>query len=112
MEKRKPKALKELAKIDSVFVALSGNRIVGTVKLSPIGGLGSLFVRPDFYCRGIGTKLVRHVLRAAKRRKLKSVRGNSATNAVEFYRKLGFKVGRKVAFKKDIVTYCVSYALK
>ena len=112
VRRRSPKALKELSGKTTIFVALCGKRIVGTVNLSPIGGVGSMFVHPGFQSRKVGSKLVRYLLRQAKKRKLKRVRGNSAINAVDFYRKLDFKVGRKTVYKKKFVTYRVTYVLK
>jgi GNAT superfamily N-acetyltransferase len=112
VRRRSPKALKELSGKTTIFVALSGKRIVGTVNLSPIGGVGSLFVHPSYQSRKVGSKLVCYLLRQARKRRLKRVRGNSAINAVEFYRKLGFKVGRKTVYKKKFVTYRVTYVLK
>ena len=111
IECRRPAELKKEARKKSVFVARVGDRIVGTAKLSQKGWLGSLFVHPDFHHAGIGTKLVRHVLRTAKRRKLKQVRGHSTLNAVGFYRKLGFKIGRKYAPKDRATIFRITYLL-
>jgi predicted N-acetyltransferase YhbS len=58
------------------FVAVEDGRIVGTVRVwdvlagpaRPALLLGPLAVEPDHRCRGIGSALMRHALRAAARR--------------------------------------------
>jgi RimJ/RimL family protein N-acetyltransferase len=91
------------------FVAITDKgEIVGVSSLScntrgrtrHRGGLGWT-VHPAYSRRGIGTKLVRAVLREAKRRKFKKVEAEVATEnaaSVQLAKKLRFKIeGRKKA---------------
>jgi predicted N-acetyltransferase YhbS len=81
------------------FVAVSGGRIVGTVRLWAVTAgtacpallLGPLAVLPERQGCGIGTKLMRHALAAAARRGHRAVLlvGDEA-----YYRRFGFKAER------------------
>lgn len=70
---------------------LDGDAIAGVVLVKDWWNLTNLFVDPACQGRGIGRALLGHVLGACRGR---SPRGallvNSSTNAVGFYRRLGF----------------------
>ena len=81
------------------FVAASGRRLVGTVRLWDVSAgpgrpallLGPLAVDPAQRCRGVGSALMRHALRVATRRGHRAVllAGDAA-----YYGRFGFSAER------------------
>ena len=71
--------------------ATAGGRIVAVVLVKEFWNLCSLFVDPDFQGEGIGRALVEAACVACRDRSPKNaIWLNAATNAVPFYRHLGF----------------------
>lgn len=75
-------------------VARSG-RAVGTARMLCNGHIGRLAVLRSWRWRGIGTRIMKLLFRAARRRGLHMVDVNAQLAAMPFYTRLGFKpVGR------------------
>ncbi len=94
-----PSLLKR-ARAQRVLVAVTGERVVGTVSLARDGWLSGMFVDSRAQGRGVGTRLIQALVRVAERQGSASVRGNCSTNSAGFYRRAGFTVGRPVQVPK------------
>jgi GNAT superfamily N-acetyltransferase len=77
----------------TVFVATSGQRIVGTASLDR-GVVHALFVAPDVQRCGVGRRLMAEVERAARSEGTATLVVQSSVTAVPFYARLGFKTVR------------------
>ena len=105
-----PKFLVELSKEREFFVAIEKSKIIGTITFIE-DYIGTVFVNPDYLCKGIGTKLMETIENLAKERKIEKVRLNSSINAVDFYEKLGYKKGEQSQSEEYGVTYEMRKAL-
>lgn len=74
------------------WIALIGDRCVGTVRLTASGHLGRLAVREAWRRQGIGAQLTRAVVDHARRTRVGSVDLNAQLHAIPFYERLGFVV--------------------
>lgn len=72
-----------------VLVATAGRAIIGTASLHG-AWVRSVFVRPDWQKRGVGTGLMRAIEERADAQGLRQISVPSSINAEEFYRRLGF----------------------
>ncbi len=79
----------------SVYVAVKNGLIVGTATLKK-NRVGAVFVKKEEQNSGIGKKLMAHVERVAKVRKIERLVLWASVNAVPFYEKLGYKRGRPI----------------
>ncbi len=75
------------------------NRIVGVsalhVESKNVGRIHWVYILPKYQRRGIGTALIRHIEKRAKElglRKLKLITPEKAFWAINFYRKLGYRI--------------------
>lgn len=84
-----PEAVRELIGKRTVFVAVDGNRIVGTASLDG-SVVRTVFVAPDVQARGIGKVLMGEVERTARGRNIQALTVPSSITAEGFYAKLGF----------------------
>jgi len=100
-----PCALSERAKKCTMLVAEENGRIIGTANLSDDGWLGAFFVDPASIKCGVGTRLLRAMERIAKKKGFKAIRMHSSVNAVEFYKKNGYRAIRPVIHKDVGKTY-------
>ena len=105
-----PKFLVELSKEREFFVAIEKSNIIGSITLIK-DYIGTVFVNPDYHCKGIGTKLMETIENLAKVRKIEKLRLNSSINAVDFYEKLGYKKGEQSQSEEYGVTYEMKKAL-
>jgi GNAT superfamily N-acetyltransferase len=64
-----PSGLRKIATQSAVFVAVSGDRILGTASLEG-DRVRAVFVNPSFHRQGIGRLLMKHVEDEARRRNL------------------------------------------
>ena len=99
-----PKFLIELSKEREFFVAIEKSKLIGTITFIK-DYIGTVFVNPDYHCKGIATKLMDTIENLAKQRKIKKLRLESSINAVNFYEKLGYKKGEKSQSEEYGVTY-------
>jgi GNAT superfamily N-acetyltransferase len=76
-----------------VFVAVTGQQIVGTAGLDN-GWVRTVFVEPRFQGRGVGRLLMDAVERAARNVGLQTLNVPSSVTAEPFYARLGFKAVR------------------
>src|SRR5215475_6363099 len=76
-----------------VFVATSGQRIVGTASLDG-GTVHAVFVAPEVQRCGVGRRLMAEVERAARSEGTATLVVQSSVTAVPFYARLGFKTVR------------------
>ena len=105
-----PKFLIELSKEREFFVAIENSKIIGTIAIID-DYISTVFVNPDYHCKGIGTKLMETIENIAKERKIEKLRLQSSINAVDFYEKLGYSKREKSQSEEYGVTYEMSKAL-
>jgi predicted N-acetyltransferase YhbS len=86
-------AVRELIGKRKMFVAVLGQEIVGTASLDG-KVVRSVFVAPNAQGRGIGSRLMGEIERAAREAGLSVLVVPSSVTAEQFYAKLGFKVLR------------------
>jgi len=84
-----PEAVRELIRKRTAFVAVDGNRIVGTASLDG-SVVRTVFVAPDVQARGIGKLLMGEVERTARGRNIQALTVPSSITAESFYARLGF----------------------
>ena len=98
--------------IPSTFIAKERNRLTGSaaivkydmdtrLELSP--WLASVFVAPEYRQKGIGTKLVLHVMEKAKDEGISTLY-LFTPNKDKFYRELGWSAFSKEAYRSQEVT--------
>ena len=71
------------------------SRLLGVVGYQPVKDVSlvrHLYVRPERQRLGVGTKLIAHVIRLAKTRRILVGTWETATWAIRFYEKEGFKL--------------------
>ena len=105
-----PNYLIELSKEREFFVAIENSKIIGTIT-NINDYIGTVFVTPEYHCKGIGTKLMETIENLAKERKIEKLRLQSSINAVDFYEKLGYKKGEQSQSEEYGITYEMSKAL-
>jgi N-acetylglutamate synthase-like GNAT family acetyltransferase len=88
-----PAAVLGLIRKRTVFVAVLGQRIVGTASLDG-RVVRTVFVAPDVQGRGIGKHLMAEVERAARETGIEVLAVPSSVTAERFYSKLGFTAVR------------------
>nr|ADQ54418.1 GNAT family acetyltransferase [uncultured marine crenarchaeote E37-7F] len=89
-ENHSSKRIVEKASNRLMYVAVEGERILGTVGLKDTF-ITTLFVNPKFHNRGIGTELMNHVESTARKKGYICVSVPSSVTAYDFYRKRGYK---------------------
>lgn len=87
-----------------MLVATSDNRIVGMAALRGKGHVSLLFVDEKYHHKGIGSKLIKGLLRIAESNGQGLMTVNAAPYAVEFYKRAGF-VASGDETKADGITY-------
>ena len=105
-----PNFLIELSKEREFFVAIENSKIIGTITIIN-DYIGTVFVTPEYHCKGIGTKLMETIENLAKERKIEKLRLQSSINAVNFYEKLGYKKGEQSQSEEYGIIYEMSKAL-
>lgn len=95
-----------LSKKANLFVAVQNNKIVGVAGFDKKYLFG-VYVKYNLIGKGIGTKLVKRIIKEAKKKGLKQIFNQSSLFAEKFYLKLGFKRIRKlcVSYKGSTATY-------
>jgi len=77
-----------------MWIATADGKIVGTLSLGR-NRLRRFFVHPNYQRKGIGKMLLKELITCAKKSGLKSVWAGSDLGAIEAYKKMGFKAGKK-----------------
>jgi GNAT superfamily N-acetyltransferase len=88
-----PGAVLDMMGKRKVFVAVSGQRIVGTASLDG-RVVHAVFVAPDVQRRGVGRRLMVEVERTASSAGMATLVVQSSVTAVPFYARLGFQAVR------------------
>jgi N-acetylglutamate synthase-like GNAT family acetyltransferase len=88
-----PIAVRELISNRTVFVAISGQEVVGTAGFDG-AAVRSVFVSPDAQGRGIGKQLMAEVEKTARAIGIATLVVPSSVTAEQFYAKLGFTAVR------------------
>jgi GNAT superfamily N-acetyltransferase len=89
--------LNELRKeiVEMTFFAYEENGMLGVVGYQPVKDVTlvrHLYVLPEYQRRGIGKKLLKHVIHIAKTRRILVGTWEAATWAIRFYEKNGFEL--------------------
>lgn len=100
-----PQRIEEISRERDVYVALKGSKIVGTASIAEDGHIGTVFVDHRHIHEGIGTKLLTHLEKIAKNRRLKRVKLHATHSAARFYQRLGYLQGKKNTDKRFGTTY-------
>ena len=74
-----------------VLAADSAGNPIGTARLLPDGHIGRMAVLKEWRGRGVGSALLRLLLKEVKKRQLRLVILNAQTSAAGFYAKFGFQ---------------------
>ena len=85
-----PAGLRKLATECTMFVVVSGNRILGTASLD-CDRVKAVFVNPSFHRQGIGRLLMRRVEDEAIQRKVTVCSLHANHRATEFYEHIGYQ---------------------
>ena len=76
---------------------------IGTARMSPSGRIGRMAVLAGWRNRGVGSALLRTLLRIAREQGLASVYGNAQVEALEFYSRHGFTADGKTFLEAGIL---------
>jgi predicted GNAT family N-acyltransferase len=80
--------------LDGTAIHLLANdtfgRAVGTARMLPDGHIGRVAVVKHWRGKGVGTELIRAMVREARRRGLHQVHLDAQVGAIAFYERLGF----------------------
>lgn len=70
----------------------ASGRPIGTARLLPDGHIGRMAVVEKWRGKGVGSAMLRRVLKEAKKQHLQQVVLNAQTVAIGFYKRFGFQV--------------------
>jgi GNAT superfamily N-acetyltransferase len=94
-----PESLREQMAWKQVFVVEDAGEVVATGALADFGTpeagmytVSQFYVRPDLHGRGIGERLLAHIVRTALDAGASRLHVPSSRNAIPFYRRAGFVV--------------------
>jgi GNAT superfamily N-acetyltransferase len=79
----------------TLFGCERNGRLLGVIGYQPVKDVTlvrHLYVRPEYQRHGIGRKLTEHIIGLAKTRRILVGTWQAATWAIEFYKRLGFKL--------------------
>lgn len=97
--------ISEYSKNQKFWIALNDNQIIGSIMLAPYskgGHLENLAVLPNYRNKGIGTKLIKKLLKDSFQEKLSLI--SLTTRIPDFFSAIGFKKSIKL---KDGATFMV-----
>jgi GNAT superfamily N-acetyltransferase len=86
-----PAYVKEKMRSGKMFIALAGGKAVGTICLSG-DRISGMYVSRGWLNKGIGSLMLEHVIKVARREKIKSIQLSSIPPAVGFYLRKGFRI--------------------
>ena len=90
-----PLDIKKKIKEYDMFCLLEKKKIIGTVSINK-SEIKGVFVKYNYARKGIGTKLMNFIEDYARKNKIKKVHLYSAEKAKGFYKKLGYKLIKKI----------------
>jgi RimJ/RimL family protein N-acetyltransferase len=91
-------AIEEKMQSREIFVAVEGEKIIGTIALENQRILG-FYIKKELQGKGIGTEMLKFVENYAKENKFGKLDMTSTPIAVEFYKKRGYEDLGKVRVK-------------
>jgi N-acetylglutamate synthase-like GNAT family acetyltransferase len=94
------KHIKNHLKNRETFCMVDKNKIIGVIDLEG-NKLGGFYIKTDMIGKGIGKKLLFFIEDYARKKKLKSLYMYSTRNALNFYKKYGYKLIEKKAVNID-----------
>ncbi|MBI5224045.1 GNAT family N-acetyltransferase [Candidatus Micrarchaeota archaeon] len=97
--------IKKRAKGRTTLVAQELEEIIGTISITDNGWINAMFVLPSKQKKGIGSRLLKDAEKRARKKGFAALRTHCAINAVNFYKKHGYRIIRKVVFEKAGETY-------
>jgi predicted GNAT family N-acyltransferase len=74
-----------------VLACLDDGEPVGTARMLPDGHVGRIAVHAGWRGRGVGTRLVEHLMEVAREQGLAEIYLHSQAQAADFYARLGFE---------------------
>ena len=74
----------------ATYVAIVEEKLVGTATLDQ-AQVRTVFVDPDFHCRGVGGSLMEYLERLARHNGVEAISLNSSITSYNFYVHLGYK---------------------
>ncbi|QDZ39829.1 GNAT family N-acetyltransferase [Euhalothece natronophila Z-M001] len=88
---------------EKIYVAeIDGEKIIGFAcfiyKHNKLGQIGGIYVHPDYFRKGVGTKLIEKIEEIARQYNVVILEVFSSLDAVVFYRKKGYTSVRRVNF--------------
>lgn len=99
-----PDNLIKMAEKKELFVAIDNGIIIGVAAVED-NDISTVFILPEYQNQGIGKKLMKKVEDVAKNNGFREVKLNASINALEFYKKIGYKKGKRVEKENLGVTY-------
>lgn len=94
------------------ILAYYDNKPVATARLLKDGHIGRMAVLKAYRNRNIGKNMLKYLLELAKMTAIENIELSSQDHAVEFYKKLGFKVISDVYMDAGIPHYTMHKTLK
>ncbi len=88
--------------ISTHFLATAKDKIIAVARLKPDGQIGRMAVLAEYRKQGIGSKLLRFVLRVAASKNIRQVYLHAQTAAIPFYEKHGFIMQGDIFYEANI----------
>lgn len=74
------------------YVVVEGSMILGYADLQDSGYIDHFFVRGGYSKRGVGSRLMNHIIEEAKRRSIAELSSDVSLAAQDFFKRFGFEV--------------------
>ncbi|MBU0978174.1 MAG: GNAT family N-acetyltransferase [Nanoarchaeota archaeon] len=100
LEKNSVKYLKPKIKEREMFCIWENKTLLGTVDLKD-NKIGGLFIKHDQINKGYGKELMKFIENHAKKKGVKKVKLYPTKNALQFYKRLGYKIKSNIYWKTD-----------
>ncbi len=84
------------------FLVSNSSKVIACARLKTDGQIGRMAVLPTYRSHGIGSKLLRVVLKHAAEQQHKQVTLHAQTTAIPFYEKHGFTVDSELFYEASI----------
>ena len=87
-----PQSIIERARKEQYFVYVDNNQVLGSGSINIAEKyIGTVFINPDFHRKKIGKQIMARIEKYSLKKKVKEVYVDSSLNAIDFYKKLGYK---------------------